>query len=63
MKKRIKKLTLHRETLRSLAQGQLEKVAGASYQCSIHTYCVTDCPYCPTETFTAWTACEWTCGC
>jgi hypothetical protein len=30
MKKHLKKLTLHRETLRSLQGGEMEKVAGGS---------------------------------
>lgn len=63
MKKKAKKLTLSRETLRGLEQGQLKGVAGASWGCSIHTFCVTDCPWCPTETMTQYTECEYTCDC
>jgi hypothetical protein len=63
MKKKAKKLSLHRETLRTLRLGRLEAVVGGSMNCSEHTFCVTDCPWCPGDTYTNLTACERTCGC
>lgn len=62
MKKKAKKLTLHKETVRSLSDPSLIQAAGASWACSAHTFCVTDCPYCPWETYTQ--PSEFTvCGC
>ena len=52
MKKKARKLTLHRETVRSLSEPSLGQVAGGSWACSGHTFCVTDCPWCPTDTYT-----------
>ena len=61
MKKRAKKLTLHRETLRSLDEGRLGRAAGG-WGNTEHTFCATDCPWCPGETYTVPT--EYTlCGC
>jgi hypothetical protein len=44
MKKKIKKLTLHRETLCSLAE--LRQVVGASVKTVCGTQCVTNCVAC-----------------
>lgn len=60
-KKRAKKLMLHKETVLHLEEPSLRQVAGASWGCSAHTFCVTDCPYCPWETYTepsAFTVCD-----
>ena len=46
MKKRVpKKLTLHRETLRPLESGEIEKVQGAAP--SVPRVCCTDTASCP----------------
>jgi hypothetical protein len=47
MKKRTPKLTLHKETLRNLASGDLRKAAGG--ETDAHTFCLTDCPWCPNQ--------------
>lgn len=60
--KRSKKLTLNKETLRSLNEARLGRVVGGgSWACTVHTACVTDCPYCPYEPDTwhsEYTACS-----
>lgn len=61
MRKHGKKLTLHRETLRSLEEGKLGKAAGGTMG-SNHTFCNTDCPWCPTDQMTQSSCYDWTCG-
>jgi hypothetical protein len=41
-----KKLTLHRETLKTLAEGQLKEAAGASNGLSGCHTCLSECEYC-----------------
>lgn len=50
MKKSRKKLELHRETLRRLHEEALGRAAGGTI--TGHTFCNTDCPWCPTDTLT-----------
>lgn len=52
MKKKVTKLKLHKETLRSLSDQSLGQAAGASFGCTGHTFCATDCPWCPGDTYT-----------
>lgn len=63
MRKTAKKLELHRETLRSLNDRALGRAAGGTWwPVTQHTFCVTDCPWCPTDTLTQ--ASEYTlCAC
>lgn len=47
MKKlQVKKLTLHRETVKKLDEGQLKQAAGASDGLSDCYTCVSGCEYC-----------------
>ena len=42
MKKRQKKLELHRETLRKLSHGELRRVLGASGESECVSHCISD---------------------
>jgi len=57
MKKSLKKLVLNRETLRSLESDLLHgRVVGGTYPTEPtknHTFCLTDCPWCPGDTATS----------
>jgi hypothetical protein len=55
MKRRVRRLQLHRETVGRLEDGSLRQVAGGQTQ--DHTFCLTDCPWCPTDQMTAMSAC------
>lgn len=50
MRKRTKRLALHKETVRNLEERSLGRVVGASESCE-HS-CATECPYCPSLTYT-----------
>jgi hypothetical protein len=53
MKRKVKRITLNRETLRSLDAEELANVAGASHVCPPQSYgssCVADCPVEPFST-------------
>jgi hypothetical protein len=50
MKRRTKKLTLAKETLRSLKTESLKNVFGAASEKTVcATYCITNCPTCETQ--------------
>ena len=63
MKRKVRKIALHRETLRRLDLGQVgRRAAGGTGTYDItctrpeteqHTFCLTDCPWCPTDTATS----------